>query len=341
MNNTLTPSQFPEVLIDILSVGLVPMIHGSPGVAKSDCVKQFCDKHKFVLIDLHLSMLEPTDLSGFPMRDGDRMTYAPLKNIPLNGKDELPKGKKGFCLFLDEINSGSMATQAAAYKLVLNRKIGDFKIHDRCVIVCAGNLATDRAIVNSLSTAMQSRLVHLFIEMNHKDWLDWANKNNIDTRIISFVKARPELLNNFDPKHNDCTFPCPRTWEFASKYISPKKNKFTQAELAVLQGIISVGTATEFKVFCEVYNTLPSIEELIDDPENVKFTDDVSVHYAMTTLISHNIDQSNIDSLMVVVGRLPLDFQIVTLRDIFSRTPHLKKSKQIEDWIDKNSDCLF
>ena len=50
-------------------------------------------------------------------------------------------------------------------------------------MVAAGNLSTDKAIVNKLSSALQSRLIHLFIEPDIDQWMNWAYKNEIDYRI--------------------------------------------------------------------------------------------------------------------------------------------------------------
>jgi hypothetical protein len=43
--------------------------------------------------------------------------------------------------------------------------------------------------------------------------VDWAHKNNIDERLIGFLRYRPEHLFEFDSTHNPVAFPSPRTWE--------------------------------------------------------------------------------------------------------------------------------
>jgi Protein of unknown function (DUF815). len=46
--------------------GVVPFIQGSPGIGKSDIVKQVANKYKLKLIDIRLSQCDPTDLCGLP-----------------------------------------------------------------------------------------------------------------------------------------------------------------------------------------------------------------------------------------------------------------------------------
>ena len=188
------------------------------------------------------------------------MDYAPPTTFPLENLDEIPVGYEGWLLFLDEINAAPPAIQAAAYKLVLDRQIGSHNLHKRVAIVCAGNKATDKAIVNRLSTAMQSRMIHLNLMVDTESWLEWANTHNVDHRVISFIKFRPELLHKFNPSHADNTFASPRTWEFLSKIIIDKK-EFTKTDHAVLVGTVGEGPATEFRAFCDVYKDLPTIED--------------------------------------------------------------------------------
>lgn len=338
----LNATDMVNALDSVLRANLTPMIVGSPGIGKSDIVRSVADIHNLELIDVRLSQADPTDLNGFPtLQDaGQRMDYAPPKTFPLEEFDAIPEGKNGWLLFLDEINSAPPAIQAAAYKLVLDRQIGQHDLHSKVAVVCAGNKATDKAIVNRLSTAMQSRMVHLNLMVDSKAWLDWANVSDIDQRIISFIKFRPEILHKFDPSHSDDTFASPRTWDFASRLIK-NKEEISHTLQAVLVGTVGEGPATEFRAFTNIYKELPTLEQLVNTPHTVSIPNEPGHQYAVTTLISHNIDEQNIDNLMVVTNKLPVEFQVVVLRDIFAIKPALKAHKAINDWIMENSDKLY
>ena len=342
MSIEISPTDMVEALDKVLMSQLTPMIVGSPGIGKSDIVKSVAKKHNLKLIDMRLAQSDPTDLNGFPtlQQDGKRMDYAPPMTFPLHDMDNIPKGYDGWLLFLDEINAAPPSIQAAAYKLVLDRQIGAHNLHKNVAIVCAGNKATDKAIVNRLSTAMQSRMVHLNLSVDTESWLTWANVNNIDHRIISFIKYRPELLHKFNPSHADDTFASPRTWEFVSKIIN-KTEAFTFIDHAVLVGTVGEGPATEFKGFCAVYKDLPTIEEMLESPGTVTIPNEPGHQYAMTTLISHNANDATIKALMQITKKLPIEFQVVVLKDIYAITPELKNNKLIQDWIANNSDKLF
>ena len=82
--------------------------------------------------------------------------------------DFLPTKSKGI-LFLDEMNSAPRAVQAAAYQLILNRKIGEYELPVGWAVVAAGNRAGDRAVVNDMPSALANRLVHIDFKVDVDD----------------------------------------------------------------------------------------------------------------------------------------------------------------------------
>lgn len=331
--------ELAESIIDILKAGLVPMIVSSPAMGKSDITTQITKNHNLMMIDLRLSQCDPTDLLGFPIHDGVRMGYAPPKHFPLEGIDKIPAGKNGWLLFLDEINSASLSTQAAAYKLVLDRQVGQYKLHENVAIVCAGNKDTDGAIVNRMSTAMQSRLIHLELDIDVKAWLAWASEKGIDYRIISYIESRPEHLHQFDPNHNDKTFAAPRTWEFASKLIKDKEP--STRLLNILIGTLSAGIAHEFNAHMTYCSQLPSIGAIIASPTTIKIDNDPSLLYAVSHMVAAYIDEKNADPLMEYIKRLPLEFGTTSIRSALKRNKALLKLTPVRTWAHKIATDIF
>lgn len=325
----LSPSKTRKEVVRIMMAGLVAFVQSSPAIGKSDIIRDIARQHNLFVIDLRLSQCEPTDLSGLPRFTEDgRAHYAPFQMFPLDG-DELPakldkNGKKqydtngdlitydGWMLFLDEANSASRAVQAAAYKLVLDRMVGQRKLHPRVVIAMAGNLMTDKAITYELSTAMQSRLIHLEMQINTKDWLDWAGKNDIDSRIQAFINFRPELLSNFDPEHSDKTFAAPRTWHFASRLISGVP--VDSDDLPLLAGTVGAGAAQEFITFNQVFDSLPSIADIMHNPKTTQVPVEMAARYAMASYLTSVFDDERSTNIIIYLERFSTEIQVLTLR---------------------------
>ena len=332
--------ELKEALIRDFKVGLTPMVASSPGMGKSDIIRSIAAKFELKVIDFRVSQCEPVDMQGYPgVKDG-RMTFHIPEYFPIE-TDKVPDGYDGWLLFLDEFNSGNKQTEAAAYKLILDREVYKHKLHPRCLIAAAGNLTTDRAIVNTQSTATTSRLNHYRMRVDHKVWIDWANSHNIDHRIVSLIKFKPELLHRFDTSTNELTFPCPRTWEFASKVIMGEE-AIDHINKIRLAGTVGEGAAVELATYAEIYQNLPTIEQILANPKSGwKVPKEPSEQYAVTTMLSHNTTLESINQIIIAINRLPVDFQVITFKDIYKRTPELKNHPVITDWIAKHAHIIF
>lgn len=326
----LGPNQLLESLEYIIPHYLVPYIEGPPGVGKSDIVRQFAKKFKLFLIDIRLSQIAPEDLSGFPMRnqEGNKAQYVPFDTFPLKG-EAIPEGYNGWLIFLDELSSASKSVQAASYKILLDRLVGQQPLHENCFVVAAGNRISDGAIANKIGTAQQSRMIHLELGINSNDWLEWADKNNIDYRIKSYIKRNPSDLHVFDPRHNDKTFRCPRTWEFLSKIISKYKDVSTKnySLLATASGTISSAGAVEFLKYASIFETLPSFEDILEEPEKTNLPYNSDEQFATVYYVGQYTTKDNFDTVMKYISRMNPEMQTTFIRLLGRKDPSFSMLK--------------
>jgi hypothetical protein len=346
----ITMAEAKVLIQDILLAGLVPFIASSPGIGKSDLGQEISREWQLRFIDQRLSSADPTDMNGFPMilnHDADRVKggYVPMEMFPVEG-DKIPESCKGWLLMLDEFNSAPLTVQAAAYKVVLDKKVGMHNLHKRVAIIAAGNLQSDKAYVNKLNTAMQSRLIHLEIAVCDVAWMAWADhkvyniknvKSGVDHRVKSFIKFKPDALHKFDPNHTDKTFPCPRTWEFVSKLIKPWE-EIHPSKLPILAGTVGVGMSRDFFSYCQIYDKIPTLKEILADPVNVSFGDEPSMQFALAGLVGQKMNFDNADPLIQFIARLGIEFQVSTLRSAIARDPGIKKAKNVRTWISSNAE---
>lgn len=318
---TVTPRQAYDEVLNAISAGLTPLLTSSPGMGKSSLMTQIAKDHNLKLIDLRLSQCTPEDLQGFPMRSGDKATFTPFDIFPIQGETP-PKGYDGWMLFLDEMTSATKPVQAAAYKLILDRMVGSFHLHENVAIVAAGNKATDKAVVNQMSTALQSRVVHYELSVAVNEWTEIAYKCGFDHRIISYINYMPSKLMDFRPDHQDTTFPCPRTWEFLSRLI--KSQDINQSKGARVSSAIGEGAAIEFMTFAQEFDRLPKFDSILLDPENVPVPVEASTKYATMSMLVENFDQDNLDKVLGYVERFPVEIQIVFCRGAVVRNPEIR-----------------
>ena len=336
-----TISQAKQLLVTAINAKLVPILYGAPGLGKSDIIRQIAVDRNLKVIDLRLSQCDPTDLMGFPSinKETGKASYLPMEMFPVEG-DEVPKGYSGWLLFLDEFTSAPKAVQAAAYKVVLDGQVGQLNLHEDVTTVCAGNLAHHGAIASPMGTAMKSRLVHLELKVDKLDFMKWCSTQAIDFRIPAFIEYSTGSLMTFNAQTTDHTFACPRTWEFTNRLLGVEQN-VTSANLSLFAGTIGPGTAMKFKIFCDIFQSLPTIQEILANPQSFKIPDDKMTQYAITGAIGSNMDDTNLDKLMVALKRMPIEFQVIGLRDACVRNPALVKQKVVSNWVSSFGNAMY
>lgn len=318
-----SPRLAREFIVEIIQSGRVPMLVSSPGVGKSSLFRAIAKDFRLKLIDHRASTSDPTDYSGLPDLAGDRACFKPFNLFPIE-QDTVPDGYDGWMLFFDEFNSAPEQVQAACYKVMLDRMIGQHKLHPRCIVVAAGNLLTDKAIVNNLGTAMQSRLVWIEMEANAEEWLhDVAVPQGFDSRIQAYVGYRNTVME-FDPNHEDKTFMCPRTLEFLSDLIKGKDVEVRKTPLYA--GTISVPRAIDFVSFCDAYQHIPNIGVILADPATAPVPTDAPTKWAVIGHLLEKVDDKNFDKLAIYVNRFDSSHRVLFYRAVQVRLPGLRST---------------
>ena len=259
------------------------MLWGPPGVGKSDMVRQVAERHQVPVIDIRLSQMEPSDLRGIPFRSGERVEWAPPAMLP----DAQRHGKQGI-LFLDEITSAPPSVSAAAYQLILDRRLGEYEVPEGWAIFAAGNRQGDRGVTYSMPAPLANRFSHFEVETHLDDWVAWAYANGVDDRLIAFLRFRPELLFDFDPAHNPVAFPSPRSWEFAHRALQKFADN-PQLMQGGLQACVGPAAGIELHAFVQNLDQLPDLEAIVRG-EEVPVPKETDLQYAVAAaLVGHAI----------------------------------------------------
>lgn len=232
------------------------MLWGAPGTGKSEIVAAVAARHGAPLIDLRLSQLEPTDLRGIPFRVKDRVQWS----VPALLPDTARHGARGI-LFLDEINAAPPTVTAAAYQLILDRRLGDYRVPDGWALFAAGNRQGDRGVTWVMPAPLANRFTHYDLEPHLDDWVAWAHATGIDARLIAFLRFRPELLFDFDPARNPVAFPSPRTWAYAHRALA-KFHDRPDLLLDALQACVGAAAGAEFKAFADHLGRMPDVDAI-------------------------------------------------------------------------------
>jgi hypothetical protein len=209
---TVTPAQLPDLLLHVAITRPV-FVWGQPGIGKSSLIAQFAAQVGLACETLLGTQLAAEDLIGVPRITGDgdkaRSRFCPPENI---ARDE------PYVLFLDELNGSSHEVQKAFYSLILERRLGSYRLHPDSVVIGAGNRAQDSAIVRSMSSALINRMVHVHLVSSPRDWLSWARASSLHPWVIDYIGQRPDHLVSSPPTHEE-PFSTPRSWHMLSDLL--------------------------------------------------------------------------------------------------------------------------
>tara|TARA_B000000557_G_scaffold264134_1_gene268580 strand:+ start:265 stop:1359 length:1095 start_codon:yes stop_codon:yes gene_type:complete len=262
------PNDTNDIVLRAMKAERPIFIWGAPGIGKSELVQQIVDSGELGnahMIDLRLALMEPTDLRGYPFRNPENnlMEWAPPADLPTQ---EMADAHDTIVLFLDELNSAPPSVQAAAYQLVLNKRIGQYNLPTNVKIVAAGNRETDRGVTYRMPSPLANRFRHINMEVNFEDWSIWATNNKVHQDVIGYLTYSKADLFDFDPKTSSQAFATPRSWNYVSEILNTEgfDNATDFQQKAEVAGAIGEGMAIKFCEHRKIASKLPNPEDVLN-----------------------------------------------------------------------------
>lgn len=286
-NRTITAQEAKAGLIKCFEAKRPVFLWGPPGIGKSELVAEIAAEMKGHMIDLRLGQMDPTDIRGIPYynKEQNLMDWAPPIDLP---DEKLAKEYPAIILFLDEMNSSAPAVQAAAYQLILNRRVGKYHLPDNVVIVAAGNRESDKGVTYRMPTPLANRFIHLEMRVDFDSWQDWAVKNKIHKDVIGYLAYSKQDLYDFDPKSSSRAFATPRSWTFVSELLSDEDTD-KNALLNLISGAVGEGLAVKFMAHRKVASQMPNPTEILEGKVKDLEVKDISAMYSLVVSMCYEL----------------------------------------------------
>jgi len=288
---TLTPNKAKNALQFAMRKKRPIFLWGPPGIGKSDIVAQITrslsNSH---LIDIRLSLWEPTDIKGIPYFDANegKMVWGAPAELP---DAAMSAQYDNIVLFLDEMNSAAPAVQAAAYQLILNRRVGQYKLPDNVIIVAAGNREADKGVTYRMPAPLANRFVHIEMGVNFDDWFQWAVDNKIHQDVVGYLQFAKQDLYDFDPKSSSRSFATPRSWSFVSELLEDALDEGTTTDLVA--GAVGEGLAVKFMAHRKVAANMPNPSEILIGKVKELKTKEISAKYSLTVSLCYELKEAS------------------------------------------------
>jgi MoxR-like ATPase len=242
-------------------------------------------EESFILVDVKLqSVGDISKISGIPIIVNGNNEHKIFWELPSFLK-VLSYPESSGILFLDEINMASPSLQSTSFELLLQRKIGEWKLSDNVLIIGAGNTLETNISANPIPKPLINRVIFLRFDGFERDaWIEWAVEKGIDSRIIAFVKAFGELIVDGDELEQSSR---PRSYELLSDMIKDEEDLDYIEEVS--KGLLHKSSAEKFVNFLKHMKRL-DYEKYLKEPETFR-SEKGDIKYAIITILSKNVDK--------------------------------------------------
>jgi len=229
------------------------MLWGTRGVGKSSVVRQVADHFKVPLVDLRLTTIEPVDIRGAIYADEvqGKTVWFPPEFLPT---PDQPAG----ILFLDELTAADQRLQISAYSLILDRRVGNYRLPDGWQVIAAGNASFHGAVSHDMGTALADRMFHFNVQTVIDAFLAHALACGFAPEVMAYLKVRPDRLDDTPSQlaNDHLVGASPRGWEDISNVL--KSGLSDSAKRVFVQGRIGAANAAEF------FGVLREIQAAVD-----------------------------------------------------------------------------
>ena len=285
-SRTVTALQARKSLLKAFRVKRPLFLWGPPGIGKSELVEGITAELGGYMIDLRLGQMEPTDIRGIPYYNKDlgKMDWAPPVELP---DEELASQYPIVVLFLDELNSAPASVQAAAYQLILNRRVGKYKLPDNVVMVAAGNRESDKGVTYRMPTPLANRFIHQEMKVDFPSWQEWAVMNKIHKDVVGYLSFAKQDLYDFDAKSSSRAFATPRSWSFVSQLLDDEIDDETLTNL--IAGTVGEGLAVKFMSHRKVAGRMPNPKDILDGKVKDLQVKEVSAMYSLVISMCYEL----------------------------------------------------
>lgn len=335
-------SRLFETLKTLYPIQRTVAIEGPPGGGKTTIVKEVAKTVfgldgkqgvPFTLVHMPTALVEDF---GIPYPDTDRTGFKYMMPhwYPYQGKAGTERG--GILLF-DDRNQAGPDLQKVLANICQERSLHGVPLAKGWQVISTGNRQEDKAGANRVLSHLRNRETVLEYETHLDDWTTWAIDHGVNASVVSFIRYRPGLLNNFNSQNDQNA--TPRSWvEGVSEVIGVVP---AEAEFEAFKGAVGKGPAGEFVGFLKVYRELHNPDECFLRPETAPIPKDPIVMYALAGALAERASASNFGQLVKYLDRVQPEFAVLTITYAGRRDDQIGKSGDFTRWAMKHQDVLF
>jgi hypothetical protein len=331
----------------------IELISG-PGRGKSETVRALIDVmskregKQWGFATMFLATQTPPDLIGYQFKgevtyDGKTMSITdPTAPTWFMCEDGLPvfAYERGI-LFLDEFGQGQTDVKAAAAELLLNKRLGKWKLPDGWIVIAASNRTTDRSGVTKSLDFVINRRLEIHITDDIESWLTWARKADISPVTLAFANQYPEIVLSAGVPDKQGPWCTPRSLVMWDRQLQALIAAGIESDGAIAmetaQGLIGGAASSTYFATLRLEKEMPKFEAIVKDPKGVKVPVKPDAQMLVVYNLAHRVSQETAEAVVTYVQRMSKDFSVTFVKTAVDRMPMLIANPAIQKWCLENS----
>ncbi len=334
------------------SIGLV----SAPGRGKSDFVRDLVNSMNTVepgrwgLATAFLGTASPIDLPGF-MIPAKNAAGQYIADYTMPAWMQTADGKNVFdyergVLFLDEFEQADPDVKKAAADLLLNGRVGKWRLPPGWVVWTASNRTTDRSGVTKQFDFVINRRMEIHIKDDVTSLEEWMIDHAVHPLITAFMVQNPQVVFSEGVPDKQGPWMTPRSLMAAANLL----NVFAvdQETLTVdgtvtefVGGLVGTGNALQLMSFLKLYDKLPRFEQIVADPSTAKVPAAPDALMTISYSNAGKVEQDTIDPVVRYMQRLPSEFAVTFVKAAVKRLgPVMLNNGAMTQWLQKNTSLV-
>lgn len=259
---------------------------------------------------------------------------------------------KPVVVMLDEIGKAMRPVQNALLTLLLEHRVGTYKLPEGSVVFGTTNMATD-GVGDMLQAHAKNRVTFVTVaKPDANTWIEWALNNDIDPAVAAWVHEYPHCLASytdgesandnpyiFNPRSQQAAFVSPRSLAHASHVVKQRENLPDDVLIAALAGTVGESAARDMQAFLSIKDSLTPWDKIVADPENAPLPENAVASIIQCLGATQRIDNTSAKAWMTYMNRLTkeVQFMFISLAKQSKCFVVLAQNREFRDWCLNNN----
>lgn len=333
-----------------------PFFLALPGVGKSEISRLVADQMGRKFFDVRAGNCLPSDMRLPTVNKEQKIAeYFGNTELPFISNPDIKEDTRVLMVW-DELLDGSLAMQRVLKQAMNDNCIGNLHFPENTLHVAIANGMDHGCMSERLPLSNVNRLAFYNVSPDLSTFQEWLSDIGLYPELEAFLQSNNDVPYDVEVSKHDgaSNFASFRTLEELGKLINTDLIKIENDQRylepissdrllkAKLNAILGYKVAMKAIEFLEIYESVGSIQNLLDDPTGCELPSSMTKKWIIACKLAGIADKGNIDDVMKVAKRLSGSsagkgfLTTYVAKSIFSQKSSLQEHPALVEWCADN-----